>query len=117
MAKTVNIANDTWFAGADVDLRFDVVQSDGTTPQTMTGWTLEFVLRETDSGAQVLKKTTTITIGNGAGTNDRATVPIARADTLDLGQEAYTCALWRTDTGNNVLLAQGPAVITRPPAQ
>lgn len=119
MAKTSNIANNLWFVGQDTSLQFDVVNAAGTA-QTMTGWALEFILRDQEDDAEVLKKTVAgggITIGNGSGTNDRATVVILRADTLALVPGAYDYALWRTDASNSVVLALGTAVLAAVPRQ
>ncbi len=105
----------TIYRGGDRSVRVDVTTEDGgTTPQTMTGWALMFVLRRSN-GALVLSKTTGgggITIGNGSGTDDRATIAIARADTLNQSPgKDYVWALWRTDDGSDTPLAYGPCLI------
>ncbi len=99
----------------DTTLRVDVVTEDGgSTPQTMTGWTLSFVLEPSHNNATVVTKTTSsgITIGNGSGTDDRATIVIEDSDTT--GWKAgnnYRWSLKRTNSGNQVTLAYGPAIL------
>ena len=104
----------TIFADADHTVRVDVTTEDGgTTPQTMTGWALAFVIRD-HAGNSVVSKTTSsgITIGNGDGTDDRATISIADTDTTywEAGQK-YRWALWRTNDGSDIPLAYGPCTI------
>lgn len=119
MARVSNIPDNQWFVGQDTDIPFSVTDAAGA-PQNMTGWALEFILRALDDGEQVLKKTTAlgqVVIGNGAGTNDRATVAITRADTLNVVPGVYAYALWRTSTNSNTVLAVGTAVLAAVPAQ
>lgn len=85
----------------------------------MTGWALAFVVRLGSS--LVLSKATSgggITIGNGSGTDDRATVAIADTDTAGwtAGRD-YSWALWRTDDGSDTPLAYGPCRIVYVAAQ
>jgi hypothetical protein len=108
------------FLNADSTVQVNVKQSDGTTAQTMTGWALAFVLRRTD-GVLVLNKATGgsgITIGDGSGTDDRATVAIADTDTAGwtAGRD-YEWSLWRGDAGSDIPLAYGPAVLKKAAAQ
>lgn len=102
------------FIAADQSLIIDVKQSDLTTPQTMTGWAEEFVLRSGD-GRLVVSKTVSgggITIGNGSGTGDRATITVADTDTTGWpAGRGYTWGLWRTDNGTDVPLAYGSATL------
>ena len=101
------------YGNADQVREIDVVTVDGgSTPQTMTGWALTFVVRLGD--VLMLSKTTVsgITIGNGSGTDDRATIDIEDTDTESWtpGQR-YRWALWRSDTGNETPLAHGRLAI------
>lgn len=67
----------------DRPIQIDVNQSDGTTPQTMTGWALTWELLDRENGTVLVTKTTgagDITIGNGDGTNDRASFTLTDAD-------------------------------------
>lgn len=110
MAVVSNIEKDQyWFHGEAKDLLYDVTQSDGTTPQTMTGWTLKWSLT-TPKGKEVMSLTTTggdITIGNGAGTDDRATVSVTVSDYNGVTGVTFSSRLERTDGGNESVLAFG----------
>ena len=101
---------------SDWTVRIDVVTEEGgVTPQTMTGYALAFVIREQVTDALVCTKTTPsgITIGNGAGTDDRATVAIADTDILHPPGRNYYGALWRTDEGSDTPLWAGPVIILK----
>lgn len=115
MAKEQDIIqSDYLLAGEDKSLVFNVTDTSGN-PQTMTGWTLEFVIRRyTAQPTADLSKTTTggaIAISNGSGTNDRATVTIAAADTLGMTPALYNYALHRTDSGGAQVLAYGTLLL------
>jgi hypothetical protein len=100
--------------GAAKSWRVDVLDSTGAA-QNMTGWSLAFVIRDAQ-GAEKLSKTTgggTISIGNGSGTGDRATVTLVNADTQNLQPGRYEWALWRTDSTNDDPLAFGEIVLAR----
>ena len=109
------------FTNADQTLRFDVVTVDGgASPQTMTGWALDFVIRKVNGQRDlVVSKTTSagITIGNGNGTDDRATVAIADTDLIAVPGRDYEYALWRTTDGSDVPLAYGPCIVRRAAGQ
>ena len=104
---------DAWITGEDRTIIFDVKQSDGVTPQTMTGWALTWELKVSATGATSLSKTTAsgIAIGNGVGTDDRATVTIAKANTSALDEGTYFHQLRRTDSGSALVLAYGTAFL------
>lgn len=99
--------------------RVDVVD-DTEAPQSMAGWDLAYVWRN-QAGTLVFAKTTAVddglTVGDGAGTNDRATATISRDDTVDLSPGRYSWALWRTDSDNDDVLAEGTLVLSAPAAQ
>lgn len=106
-----------FFIGEDRSLVIDVT-SDGTTPQTMTGWALTWELMDRKGGTALITKATGgsgITIGNGSGTNDRATVVITDADTEAITQGAgtYYHVLRRTDSGSETVLAFGDFYLQR----
>lgn len=105
------------YRGADTPIYVDVVTVDGgSTPQTMTGWALEFMVTQLTS--EILSKTTGsgITIGNGSGTDDRATITVAAADTANWAPgRLYRWALWRTDSGNKRPLAVGSLTVLDAP--
>lgn len=75
----------------------------GATPQTMTGFSLAFVIRDSKPGGSLVVSKATggsgITIGDGNGTNDRATVTLAETDIPTSWPEGkhYRGSLWRTD--------------------
>lgn len=118
ISRHIGIAADQFVIGTDTALQFNCTQVDGVTPQTMTGWALEFIIRDSTpdgSGAPRVTKTTGggIVISNGAGTNDRATVSIAAVDTLSLPPGwGYDYALWRTNSGSAQVLAFGGMTLT-----
>lgn len=90
------------YMASDQTPYFDVkTTKGGATAQTMTGWSLLFVVRRRSDNAVVVSKTTAsgIAIGNGDGTDDRATVTLGETDIVGWteGRE-YKGALWRTDT-------------------
>lgn len=109
----------TLIIGADQQLVIDVVDADGL-PQVQTGWAEQFVLRSTD-GRLVANKASGgsgVTIGNGAGTNTRATIELADTDTVGWAAgRAYEWAHWRTDDGTDVPLAYGQATLVKVAAQ
>jgi len=104
-------ADDHFFAGEDKQLVFDIVTSTGAT-QTMTGWALECVFRRSAAASAVAFTTATtalgtITIGNGSGTDDRATVTLTDDLTVGLVTGTYFYTLRRTDAGSEQVLAYG----------
>lgn len=104
-------------AGAKRNHWVNVTDENGAA-QNMTGWSLAYVWRDV-RGAIVFSKATGgsgITIGNGAGTNDRATTAIDAADTQGLAGE-YSWALWRTDSTNDDPLAVGTVYVSPIAAQ
>lgn len=104
---------DEWHEGEDKTIRIDVVQDDDVTPQVMTGWALEWRLETDRQGVVLLTKTTAagITIENGAGTDDRATITVDRAD--DVTAAASWHELWRTDAGTVLLLSFGSVLVQK----
>ena len=107
-------ASNNVFVGEDKSLQFGVVNSVDS-PQTMTGWALEFVVRSTAGATTALLTKTiaggAIVLSNGDGTDDRATVTITDDDTLALGAGEFVYALRRTDAGSEQVLAYGTFVI------
>ena len=105
-----------WFIGENRSLQWDVTQSDDETPQAMTGWALLFQLKVSKNvTATIMSKTTgagEISIGNGVGTNDRATLTINNADyPAGMKPGHYHYQLKRTGDGLETVLAYGDAVI------
>lgn len=104
-------AGDHWFIGEDRTFRHTVVDDDGDV-QPITGWGLEWVLRERpDAGTTILTKTvgSGITITNG--TAGICSVAIADADTIALNPGDYYYTLRRSDAGYETVLAFGRATL------
>lgn len=104
-----------WYIGEDRTLRYPVTESDGSTAQTMTGWSLTWELLDRRGGTAVISKATGsgIVIGDHNGTDDRAVVTILAADSEDLEPGTYWYVLRRTNSGNAAVLAFGDAVLQR----
>lgn len=118
MAKNSPITTGLLFAGADHTLQILVVDAAGA-PQTMTGWSLMWVMRSPSadgSGAAVVTKVSpgSITLTSVGGVNNQATVSILRADTLAVAPGKYGHTLWRTDTGLYTPIAYGLCVLEHP---
>lgn len=100
--------------GDDKTVRIDVTDENGAA-KNMTGWALTWEIKSsrTSSTALVTKTTSDgISIGNGAGTGDRATITIADTDLEDtLSEGTYWHQLRRTDAGNEELLSYGSVKI------
>ena len=105
-------AADNWFIGEDKTVTIDVTDSAGAV-QSMTAWALTWELKRSSSSAALISKTvgSGIAIGNGAGTDDRATVTIADTDTEALEPGTYYHHLRRTDAGSEVILSFGDAAL------
>ncbi len=104
--------------GEDRTVRVRVVQADGVTPQTMTGWSLRFQVRPSPDGAAVVTKATGgsgIVIENGAGANDQAAVTLSAADTALLSEGWHVYGLMRTDAGSKSVLVEGRLLARRAP--
>ncbi len=112
MSKTAPITvDDHWFIGEDRTLRFSVTDAVGL-PLSISGWTLEWVLRERPWGAQALVTKTTgagITITDAP--NGVCEVALADDDTIALAPGAYFHTLRRTNAGFETVLAFGDAVL------
>jgi len=102
-------ASDEFFIGTDQTIQIDVKQSDESTAQTMTGWALTWELKDSPNGTVQISKTVGagIAIGNGSGTDDRASITIADDDTEALEPGVYYHQLRRTDAGSERLLSFG----------
>ena len=102
---------DNWFIGEDRTLEFTVVDSAGTA-QNITGWALEWVLRDAPGNATALL---TKTVGDGITITDgaagRCDVAIADTDTESLSPNLLFHTLRRTDDGLETVLAFGEALL------
>jgi hypothetical protein len=102
---------DEWFAGEDKALELTVLGG-----VNITGWALEHQVRRSafERGAPLLRHTTadgSIQIIDGPG--GVARIMVLGAQTADLAEGTYFHVVWRTDAGNNAVLAFGDAVIQR----
>lgn len=110
MSKVFNIADgDNWFIGEDKTIRIDVVDADDAA-QAMTGWTLVWELKAASRSTSALISKTP-SIGNGSGTDDRATITVADTDTEALEPGTYYHHLRRSDAGSEQVLSHGSVVI------
>lgn len=119
----------TLYIASDQAPYFEVTTTPrGSTPQTMTGWALKFVIRAVRNGRPVqdatglvMSATTgggTISIGDGNGTGSKATVTITDADIVNWPPgRSYSGSLWRTDDGSDTPLWAGPVVLLEAAAQ
>jgi len=105
----------TFYRGEDVALVFTQLQSDGVTPQNITGWTLTFRAASTQYGAAVITKVPTLT----SPTTGVFTVNLASADTSGLTQEGadtvYYYDIRRTDSGSRFELFTGTLTVKDTP--
>ncbi len=99
------------FTGEDVSFPVTIYQSDGTTPQNISGWALRFVLHP-PSGPPVVTLTT-------AGGEIALTTPLSGLATVTLGAGKtallpsgdYVCYVERADSGFDAILADGTATL------
>lgn len=106
--------SDDFYTGEDKTLTFTIYQSDGATPQNITGWALSYTwkrqLSDADSAA-VLTKTTGGGIVLTTPTDGVCTVTIADTDTDALTARTYRHELKRTDAGSETVLTTGTVVL------
>lgn len=111
MARRVDIPKGKVFAGHDVILSIPIVHEVSKEPVNMSGFTLEFVVRDTPEGTIRLSKTSGILTGDFNATDDAALVPILAQETVVggaiviKGKKYYT--LRRADVGSEIPLAYG----------
>ncbi len=108
MTITTKIKRGEWYQGEDRSFVFRLDIGVAEDPST---WEFEFVVRRPSAtcpgrgdpgdGSIVLSKTTDITTAQAADGVWQVTVPVERADTLDLTPDDYYAALWRTDDGDD----------------
>lgn len=107
MAREADVS---WFVGEDKTLRFTVYQADDTTIQNITGWTLEWEVRQRPaSSTPLLTKTTGSGITLTDPTNGVCDVALTATDTTTLGSGEYVHALRRTNSGASTVLTYGDA--------
>lgn len=106
MARTQDITIDR---GEDIPLNVTIYTTDdGTTPQDITGWTLEFNLTKTrDNPTKLVTKSGSI-VSAAAGT---ATVTLDDTDTDGLASGEYKYDIARTNAGYERTLVKGTFTI------
>lgn len=108
MATTANI---DFYRAEDVTLTYVWNQSNGTSPQNITGWTIAFRAATTQYGAAVITKTATLT----SPTTGTFTVSLASADTSALTQDGadtvYYYDIRRTDSGSRTEMFVGTMTV------
>lgn len=115
MAITRNITkDDDWFTGEDKSLVFTIYQSDETTAQDITGWTLSYRLKRSPADLDadaVLTKTTSSGIALTTPGSGVCTVTIEDTDTDSLSPSTYFHELKRTNAGNETVLTKGSVLL------
>jgi hypothetical protein len=100
-------ANFVFYRGEDIQLNFTQYQSNGTTPQNITGYTMTCRAASTQYGAAVITKTPTI----DSAPSGTFHVNLASADTSGLTQDGadtvYYYDIRRTDAGGRTELFHG----------
>lgn len=103
---------DDWFIGEDKSITDTIYQSDGTTPQNVTGWAISFLLKR--SAADVAPKVTKTTADGIALTTPGSgliTITIADTDTASLKAGTYLYEIKRTDDGFETVLTHGSCLL------
>lgn len=112
MAIEANInADSDYFTGEDKSLQFTIYQSDGSTAQDITGWSLSWMVkkRKTDAdNAALVTKTTADGIALTTPASGICTVTVEDTDiTALVGGTLYYHELKRTDAGYETVLSYG----------
>lgn len=104
-------ANFTFYRAEDIALVFTQLQSDNTTAQNITGWTIAFRAASTQYGAAVITKTPTLT----TPLSGIFTVNLASADTSALTQDGLDTVYYydarRTDASSRTELFHGTLTV------
>lgn len=107
MARRMDIRRGQIYAGDAVTWNWTIDDGEGGL-QNITGYTLTFVVAETEGGAALLTKTPTVVSG-AAGT---CTSSWTSANTTTLGGGTFYGYLKRTDSGSETTLWEGEIPIT-----
>ena len=103
---------DGWFVGEDQTFRFTIYQADGVTPQNISGWSLEWVLRvRASSSSAILTKTTSSGIVITDESAGKCEVSVTRTESNLLVPGKYFHTLRRSDTNFSTVLSHGDAVL------
>lgn len=98
----------TFYIGEDADLVDTIYEQDGITIQNITGWSIQFVLHQTNSEVTLFSYSTAqggVTITDGA--NGVLTVDIEGTDTSGLPEGNYVYKIARSDPGAITILTTG----------
>jgi hypothetical protein len=100
-----------YFTGEDKTLPFTIYQSDESTPQDITGWSLSWMVkrRKTDADADaIVTKTVSAGIALTTPLSGVCTVTVTDTDIADIrGGVLYYHELKRTDAGFETVLSYG----------
>lgn len=117
MAIEANIGHDDeFFLGEDKSLVFTIYQSDGTTVQDITGWSLSWMLKKRIAdldAAALITKTTLNGIVLTSAALGICTVTVNDTDTDTLEDDLYAHELKRTDDGSETVLSFGGVRLKR----
>ena|SRR6266446_2969736 len=87
-------------------------------PRDLTGWTIQFRIRDAVGGASSLLKTTAAGITIADAGRGILSISLARADTASLtpsnglaAGKGYVWEVRRTDTGSETVLARGQLIL------
>lgn len=109
--------DDDLYVGEDKSLVFTVYQSDGTTAQNITGWTLSYMWKRSPSAADSAAVLTKTTAAGGIVLTTAAsgicTVTIADTDTDSITPGTLYHELKRMDAGNETVLTTGTVLLQR----
>jgi hypothetical protein len=110
--QDINFASD-YFTGEDKVLSFTIYAADGTTVQSISGWTLGWIVkRRASDGSPLIQKTTSddIAITNALG--GICTVTVSSSDISVLtGGIHYHHELKRTNAGHETVLSYGDFIL------
>lgn len=99
-----NIADFGFYEGEDFVQPFAIKQSDGTTAQDITGWTIVLTVKSYfDQTTALITKTATLT----TPASGLCEVSFSRSDTSSLTPKVYAFDLSRTDSGSDSVLVVG----------
>lgn len=94
--------------GEDKIFQDTIYQSDGITPQNITGWSVSFVVhRYGDRSTVFITKTVGAGITLTSPTTGVMQITVANADTVSLQLGQYGYYVQRTDSGNSADLSSG----------
>lgn len=103
------------YVGADASIVMTIYQADGTTPQDVTGWTIELDIRRSDMSNDPAKLTETASLTTpltGIVTFSISASQVS-ADIFPENEWSGRYSVWRTDTGSRQPLRYGDVTITR----